>query len=1751
MAAFQPGQVCYIAYGEVPRLLHTRIILGHIQGHEYLIRTPDGDEYPEEMDPSNIDASEFHVGPDDGSIPAAMAGARIYGFQPMTVAELNAILAAGRVEAALERRRRGIAAPVDVAAPQQLVWVLAEWIPGKKIGEQVNPPAGFVRDGVYGLMQMDDAEGVRRPVLIHQCRVDEVADFCGKRIDAARKSEAAEGDDMFCSEDVRTLEVKFGVNGDRHRGFRETILEMQQVEFDDFPLEPRTSLSYLKAVANVSESAFGQHLGWVQQSKIPDGDRAIHEDETIARAIDLAISYDALNVCNLASFELLIRRRQLLADAHTYNPSAPSYEGSDHYMGTTYRPGGAIVVPELVKHVSDRMHLESQILKERRKQAELKGKGRGAGPTCHQRSLFPLPHLKGVGVLGKAVSSSVLRRLHRREHIRERVNMAIDAMNSLYYGKELPTVNEVDDLSSLSMGQRECVRSIVQKVAAFGAPPLSASRQGALKALRATSGGYVEPEAGVGDVVDLDLSCLSLPAGQVAGVVLGDSLEEPLAEMVKDFETWMLQDSDTWSSICDQAYKIKPYDDPSLKDRAKYISFLQHLHGCGILGTTSCCQGRVGTFCVSKKPKVVEGQVKQRQRLILDCRQVNLQFREPPHCELGALSALGEIVLEEGQVLYASGSDIQDCFYAARISDELSSFFCLLPDLSLHEAQSIFGPHFQHSPGSRISPCITVLPMGFSWSFYLIQKLHEQSALRSLQVERSQLILDGYPSPSLTGDAVVAMPYCDNVHSLSLSREACQRGKDLMCEDLSMLGFTLHEDVDATDYFQTLGGIIDGKVGVVKPTPSRAWNIVLAFESLLDSPVDWMLLRRLLGHAMTICTLNRSGMSIFRALYDYVEAAPKPRMFNKKERREVLNFVGLVPLLVCEMRRPWHTDVTCTDASPSGFGICQTTLDKQSVQEMGKWQDRWRFRHLDPAEWRPRMRTQGLDPIRDAATSCVSSKKYTIEDLYAYNNYFPEIPARTKMMGKWGNTQEHITQKEGRALVLAVKRLCRSTGNRGHRHLVLVDSFALCMAICKGRASNFKLLRVTQQIAALSLAGGFTVRTRWIASESNVADGPSRGQLNPGPYKAYRGSCDEQAEEPQAGEVSEPQVSSPTFQQQSTIAGASGPEGPTQDSEASSTGSKRFEAGCPEELEQSENSDTGSRQACSWEQADHFGEEIGFKGYREPVCQLLSEVREFLPSQRFGASTRFKDRRPVGGIHGPHVLGGQRRQRGRKNPRCHQVPPLCPQGAHGKEQEGPSGLEERSSPAEPNPNSDDHCLWDQHGATVQEEEGDGVESHLGLRHIHASWRKLGSEEEECSGPSEESGSPVQVVLDSGSRFRREKARQGWSLRQQHPFGQFKQDVDWQGAIPAGSHAQPEGGQDLRVLHGRVPQGVHSCREPTGSQQPPSISTQAWGCSRRPQQPISRSPWCQEQGKVEHRCVSAQIHEGGKDSATYEPSLTKKHGVLSLVSSKPRESVPGPHPTKESLMAGLDIDILNSKSLPHKFALEVFAGTARVTLSLQQKGIQAFPIDICLFGSHNVLNTKVEHKIFNWIRTGRVSFLWCGMPCTSFSRARKWDGLGPGPLRTEAELWGLSDLSAADRKKVNNGNSLLWFSLRMLRLCESHGVPYTLENPFSSMAWIMPPMKKFISRYNPGLLTLDFCQYGEAWKKPTTLMFNYINLYPLALRCTTIGHRCSRSKRPHIHLAGRDETGIFMTLRAQPYPWELAGKVASSVAQILG
>jgi hypothetical protein len=728
-----------------------------------------------------------------------------------------------------------------------------------------------------------------------------------------------------------------------------------------------------------------------------------------------------------------------------------------------------------------------------------------------QRDVFPLPHLCQSPLKDQCLSRGTKRRVQQRFAVTGQVNKAISALNSLYFGSDHNwNRRSIEDLNLLPLVQQDAIRHITGLIKQLGPPPIDACTQGAMNALRVAGSSYTEPAPDVGTVVNMKLGALSLPSGKVGSVSLVDHITGPVREMLGDFESHLLQDAALWSDIESEASKIKTYNDPLLGSRAGYISFLKHLYQCGVLSFTNVCRGRVGAFCVSKKAKVVDGKTIDRQRLVLDCRSVNLQFRDPPRTELGSLASLSEIFIPDDNMLYMATSDICDCFYACDCPPGLEQFFCLEHDISPDEALDVTGGDFDlaNHGDLRISPCFKVLPMGFNWSFYLVQVLHEQAALSALGRDRDTVFLDGHPSPVLQHRGCYSMPYCDNVHVLSLDPGVCQSGKDAVVAKLESMGFTLHEHTEASTITQTLGGILDGSTGQVRGTPRRMWSLIFAFEHISNVVVSTELVQRLLGHAMCVCNFNRAGISIFRRLYDFVQSGCPPRKLSFSEARECRILAGLVPLLVADLRRPWSPTITASDASPSGWGVCERVLNPGVAQLHGRWQERWRYRRLEPSEWKPRDRAFGLDILTDFGTVKGTSNEVEELDNYTNNEFFPEIPHQllepsewsTVSMGKWKFTKEHITLKEARSLLLAARRLSRAQRNRNKRHLVLLDNLALCFAVAKGRSSKFAILRVLQQLGAISLACAITIRPRWIPFEWNVADGPSRQQARPGPY---------------------------------------------------------------------------------------------------------------------------------------------------------------------------------------------------------------------------------------------------------------------------------------------------------------------------------------------------------------------------------------------------------------------------------------------------------------------------------------------------------------------------------------------------------------------------------------------------------------------------------------------------------------------------
>ena len=1385
----------------------------------------------------------------------------------------------------------------------------------------------------------------------------------------------------------------------------------------------------------------------------------------------------------------------------------------------------------------------------------------GASDSRH-RDLFPLPSLKEDSGVRGSVSHAVRRRIHRRNFNVKRVNLAISSLNSLFYGGEgrfKPWC--ADDLSSLPHCQRESLGAIIQSIKAFGSPPANASRSGALQALRTISDGYSDPEPGVGSVCSMVLHQLSLPSGGVAGVDLASALDEPLRSIVCNFEDWMMVEGDRWAEVADIAGSVRTYNDPSLHDHVKYLKFLKHLHQCGILGLVDHCRGRVGAFTVTKKPKFVDGNRIDRQRLILDCRAVNYLFKDPPHTRLGSLAALTELELPCDEKMFIAGADIQDCFYAAKLPSGMEECFCLHRDLTRQEAADVFGDDFSgFSHLERCIPCITVLPMGFSWSFYIIQQLHEQASLRALGITNDQLIKDGNPPPSFGKGGVLAMPYCDNVHCIATSREEADRGKGLIKDELESMGFSLHEEESASSYFQTLGGIVDGEAGVVAPTRNRAWNCILAFEHLLDNKVSCKLVQQLIGHSIVIFVLNRAGMSIFRHLYDFVQSDCAPRKLTACEQDEVKVFIGLVPLLYGNMRLEWSSTVTVTDASPIGYGLCERELDASQVGEMGRWQERWRFKHLDPESWKPRERIQGRDVLNDLRTARAFPCFPNLDSLYQVDGNFPEVPLdvmkadkwKTVLMGRWRDTTEHITIKEGRALVIAARRLTRNSRSRGKRHLFFVDNLALAMSSCKGRASNYSMLRIMQQLGALSLAGGFVIRLRWVASEFNPADGPSRGQVRPGTYQAPSSQADGRASFFTKSSRSEPESEC------SEESGQAETELPTHESDREESDRKEKgdqaarvfeEASSQKSFGKPTGRSAGDRQAGEIKQVDSVGEAIGECKYRGAVQKLLSEVSEFLPGTRSRFATISKHRCKPERFHGCVVLRGEAHERRGEDLSERGVPSQLPQRKACQGPKSSAWVAQRMPARESNSSAEAGGLWHVHDSVRHGSQTPCPEAHLGLRHIHEAGRELGPAQETLGQAGFQCWTPVSLVCGGDQRFRRVAARQSGGVRQQCPTKQQGAEMDWSSPPCSHQDSSQQRFKDFPIHCEGVWERIHQGGRAAGTQRATPLPTSSWRSSRRSELEGERSPGRQSQGPVADGSIRPPLHQGGKDSANLEPALTTKHGVLSLVTPKPRESVSRSPRRKDELDPVLT-DVFTCRSKPHTFALEIFAGIARISSALCKSGITTFPVDICMFPDHDVLHKHIEYRISNWIRAGRISFVWIGMPCTTFSRARKHDGLGPGPLRDSMHLWGLNCLNRRDRKKLGIGNALFHFTMRILRLCEHFAIPYALENPRTSMLWEMKPLRTFCDQFYPHWCHFDFCQFGERWKKPTSILYNFLDLSPVNKQCDTHYGFCSRTSRPHVRLAGTDHDGVFLTLRAQPYPDALAVLVSQQVARAL-
>jgi hypothetical protein len=281
-------------------------------------------------------------------------------------------------------------------AEDDRIWVVAELGKSVALGTEVMPSESAVSgDNLHNCLSEINRQWVR----LVKVKESEVQEFIAATVmevqkslkdfvDEPEKQERTMNREKFkeaqaagsspkgepaeeATEEIRTLPVSFDAHGERHRLWREVANSVESDVFPDWPLEgPRTMMWLVKFWSRQG----GGPVAWLekhlQTESYSVSDRSVHELRALAEVIEMAGTYDQLNLAALASFELLARRWQLILAAHSKNPSSPDYDGSEYFEGLEKRRFG--IAPSLQEYVSKKMKDDAEIEKQKSKARELR-----------------------------------------------------------------------------------------------------------------------------------------------------------------------------------------------------------------------------------------------------------------------------------------------------------------------------------------------------------------------------------------------------------------------------------------------------------------------------------------------------------------------------------------------------------------------------------------------------------------------------------------------------------------------------------------------------------------------------------------------------------------------------------------------------------------------------------------------------------------------------------------------------------------------------------------------------------------------------------------------------------------------------------------------------------------------------------------------------------------------------------------------------------------------------------------------------------------------------------------------------------------------------------------------------------------------------------------------------------------------------------------------------------------------------------
>ena len=717
--------------------------------------------------------------------------------------------------------------------------------------------------------------------------------------------------------------------------------------------------------------------------------------------------------------------------------------------------------------------------------------------------VFPLPRPPSL-MMCRGLGRGASQRLSRKVRIRSELRETISALNWMHTGDF--DSRPGGPSSTLQYEVLDRLERMTELAGDLGDQRHLPSQEAALRELLHGQDGYAEPSVPA-SLAPFKLELISLPQ-DLRGAPRAEDLLPLEDRRYLEVQERMLR-SDL-GSVDEQP--SKPYWDPALRHNPRnYRKFIQKLHSIEYLEYTLSPSQHAGVFFVWKSDK-------QKIRMIVDARPANSEFVDPPGVSLSTAETFAKFEVDSVSAelgddfgLYVGLSDVKDCFHRIKQPRWLSKHFCFLPIEARHVGMTgCWLEGRQLGSNDLIYPMPGSLCMGFTWSLFFAQRINEVMMDRVSALKGSSLVHDrGGPAvfSSSSPQDMKHFVYVDNLGVLSPSRQAVEDGLAELSQKFTAEKLLLHPGEVLHERIKALGVELDGKSLTSKISPDRFHRVRQGLRCILHrGRCSGRVLEILVGHCTYCGLMNRSLLSVFHNCYKFIRSTyyVSTKLWASVAS-ELRAFCGLMPFLRADWCRPWNGTVAVSDASEEGFGVCASSLHSEVVASIGRVSERDRFRRCSGHSAREAALTSA-GFVKDEVTGKWAEGILEDEDYLRLSGWdlepsFPEIPKQhlheedwtVVRQGRW-RRREHIVHLEARALVKSFEFIVHDQHASNTRQLFLVDSMSAALAFDRCRSKNHRMLRQIRKFCSLGLARNISFSVRWVPSEFNPADAPSRDQ---------------------------------------------------------------------------------------------------------------------------------------------------------------------------------------------------------------------------------------------------------------------------------------------------------------------------------------------------------------------------------------------------------------------------------------------------------------------------------------------------------------------------------------------------------------------------------------------------------------------------------------------------------------------------------